>query len=178
MKMLLISWWHTVTSDWLITSGFLLWRNTDAISHHLKGSWSSRTHTATGTSPWVMILLRSVSDCLASNKGRVELKRTHSYYYHVQMAKFCTKKEWCDFLLRTTIDYHCERVQFDESFCGVILPTLRRFYILVILPWRPSQSESQRTGLPRKTVFFRWWKGLSLEETHAHNIILIHTFYM
>ena len=73
-------------------------------------------------------------DCLASNNGRIELKRTHSYYYQIQMAMFCTKKEWCDFLLCTTIDYHCKQVQFDESFCGAIFPTLRRFYILAILP--------------------------------------------
>ena len=73
-------------------------------------------------------------DCLAINNGRIELKRTHSYYYQIQMAMFCTKTEWCDFLLRTTIDYHCERVQLDESFCAAILSTLRRFYILAILP--------------------------------------------
>ena len=48
-------------------------------------------------------------DCLAINNGRIELKHTHSYYYQVQMAMFCTKKELCNFLLRTTIGYHCER---------------------------------------------------------------------
>ena len=73
-------------------------------------------------------------DCLAINNGRIELKHTHGYYYQVQMAMFCTKKAWCDFLLHTTIDYHCERVQFDKSFCDMVLPALRRFYILAILP--------------------------------------------
>ena len=73
-------------------------------------------------------------DCLAINGGRIKLKHSHSYYYQVQMAMFCTNTEWCDFILRTTIDYHCERVQFDESFCVTVLPTLRRFYMMAILP--------------------------------------------
>ena len=73
-------------------------------------------------------------DCLAINNGHIELKCTHSYYYQVQMAMFCTKREWCDFIIRTTIDYHCERVQFDESFCARLLPSLHRFYVTAILP--------------------------------------------
>ena len=73
-------------------------------------------------------------DCLAINNSCIELKRARSYYYQIQMAMSCTKKEWCNLLLRTTMDYHCEWVQFDVSFSGAILPTLRCFYILVILP--------------------------------------------
>ena len=74
-------------------------------------------------------------NCLAINGGRIKLKCTYSYYYQVQMAMFCTNTKWCDFILRTTIDYHCERVQFDESFMSHIsIPTLRRFYIMAILP--------------------------------------------
>ena len=105
-------------------------------------------------------------DCLAINNGHIELKRTHSYYYQVQMAKFCTKREWCDFILRTTIDYHCERVQFDESFMPDFSPlctgsTLRRFYLN--WPLKPSQSGNQRSGLPMKRAFFKRWRGLWLE---------------
>ena len=73
-------------------------------------------------------------DCLTFNNSNITLKRTHSFYYQVQMAMFCTKTKWCDFLLRTTVDYHCERVPLDESFCDALLPTLRRFYVLAILP--------------------------------------------
>ena len=72
-------------------------------------------------------------DCLAINNSHIELKHTHSYYYQVQMAMFCTKREWCDFILRTTIDYYFERVQIDESFCARLLPSLRRFYVTAIL---------------------------------------------
>ena len=50
------------------------------------------------------------------------------------MAMFCTKREWCDFILCTTIDYNCEQVQFNETFCARLLPSLRRFYVTAILP--------------------------------------------
>ena len=73
-------------------------------------------------------------DSLTINNGCIQLKRTHSYYYQVQMAMFYTKREWCDFILRTTIDYHCEWVQFDEYFCTRLLPSLRQFYVTAILP--------------------------------------------
>jgi len=73
-------------------------------------------------------------DCLLIENGHIQLKHTHSYYYQVQMAMFCTNTQWCDFLLRTTVDYHCERIQYNEAFCHKIIPTLRRFYIIAILP--------------------------------------------
>jgi len=72
-------------------------------------------------------------DCLVITNGRVQLKHTHSYYYQVQMAMFCMSRQWCDFFLRTTVDYHCERVAYNEAFCLDILPILRRF-IIAILP--------------------------------------------
>lgn len=72
--------------------------------------------------------------CLTINNGCKQLKSTHSYYYQVQMAMFCTKREWCDFFIRTTVDYHCERIEFDRSFCVSLLPKLRRFFFLAILP--------------------------------------------
>ena len=79
-------------------------------------------------------VLSKKCECLTINNGRIELKRTHSYYYQTQIAMFCTRTKWCDFFLRTTVDFHCERIPFDEPFCGSILPILRRFYILAILP--------------------------------------------
>ena len=73
-------------------------------------------------------------DCLSINNSHITLKRTHSFYYQVQVVVFCTKTKWYDFFFHTTVDYHCERVQFKESFCGIVLPTLRYFYVLAILP--------------------------------------------
>ena len=97
-------------------------------------------------------------DCLTINNGSVELKRTHSYYYQIQIAMFCTRTKWCDFFLRTTVDFHCERVPFDESFCSSILPILRRFYILAILPELTLKSKPIREPkdwVAEETVFLQ-----------------------
>ena len=83
-------------------------------------------------------------DCLFINNSLIQLKRTHSYHYQVQMAMFCTNTRWCDFLLRTTIDYHCEKVECNETFYLEIIPTLRRFYIVAILPELSLKGKSIR----------------------------------
>ena len=83
-------------------------------------------------------------DCLKIANGRIQLKRTHSYYYQVQVAMLCTNTQWCDFLLRTTVDFHCERVEYDEAFCIDMIPTLRRFYIIAILPELSLKGKSIR----------------------------------
>ena len=72
--------------------------------------------------------------CLVINNGTRSLKKTHDYYYQVQIAMFCTNTKWCDFFLRTTKDNHCERIILDEQMCYSILPKLREFYFCAILP--------------------------------------------
>ena len=87
-------------------------------------------------------------DCLSINNGCITLKHTHIFYYKVQMAMLGTKTKRWDFFLYITVNYHCEWVQFNESFCGSILPTFLRFYVLAILPeflfWRPSWFDRRR----------------------------------
>ena len=97
-------------------------------------------------------------DCLTINSGSVELKRTHSYCYQIQIAMFCTRTKWCDFFLRTTVDFHCERILFDESFCGNILPILRKFYILAILPeltLKAKPIQEPKDWVAEETVFLQ-----------------------
>ena len=83
-------------------------------------------------------------DCLEIKSGQVQLKHTHSYYYQVQMAIHCTNTQWYDFLLRTTVDFHCEWVEYDDVFCSGVIPTLRRFYIVAILPELSLKAKSIR----------------------------------
>ena len=74
--------------------------------------------------------------CLSYNStsGALSLKHSDTYYHQVQMAMFCTSKEWCDFVVRTTVDLHVERIRFDEAFCQSVLPKLRHFFFNSILP--------------------------------------------
>ena len=97
------------------------------------GWLSLRIPTATEILLFITLSLL-ISATVFINNCLIQLKRTHSYYYQVQMAMVCTNTRWCDFLLRTTVDYHCERVEYNETFCLEIIPILRRFYIITILP--------------------------------------------
>ena len=58
--------------------------------------------------------------CLAFKNNCLSLKHTHQCYYQVQVTMFCTKRKWCDFVVRTT-DLHIERIQFNPQFWMPVL---------------------------------------------------------
>ena len=66
--------------------------------------------------------------------GRLTLSHSHPYYYQIQAAMFCTKRTWCDFVVRTNKDLHIQRVSYREEFWKVVLPKLQSFYFDAILP--------------------------------------------
>ena len=72
--------------------------------------------------------------CLAEKKGLLHLKRTHSYFYQIQATMYCTGRRWCDFVVRTIVSLHVERVSFDEDFWKSSMLPLRKFYFTAILP--------------------------------------------
>ena len=72
--------------------------------------------------------------CLAESTNGLRLKRSHQYYYQVQAAMFCTKARWCDFVVRTNVDLHIERIPWDPQFWMSLLPRLHDFYFTAILP--------------------------------------------
>ena len=101
--------------------------------------------------------------CLEVNNGRIQLKCTHTYYYQVQLAMFCTTTQWCDFLLRTTVETTVREYSLSALQCSlpwgafIYLPFFQNFL------WRLSRSRSQKTGLPTKTASFRSWSILLVE---------------
>ena len=64
----------------------------------------------------------------------LRLKHSHQHYYQIQAAMFCTRVKWCDFVVRTNVDLHIERVPWDPQFWMSVLPKLRNFYFTAILP--------------------------------------------
>ena len=74
--------------------------------------------------------------CLTVNtqSSSLRLKKSHQYYYQIQAAMFCTRVKWCDFVVRTNVDLHMERVQWDPEFWMSVLPKLHSFYFTAILP--------------------------------------------
>ena len=73
--------------------------------------------------------------CLKKGEdGRLTLNHSHPYYYQIQATMFCTKRTWCDFVVRTNKDLYIERLSYREEFWKVVLPKLRSFYFDAILP--------------------------------------------
>lgn len=64
----------------------------------------------------------------------LRLKKSHPYYYQIQAAMFCTRVKWCDFVVRTNVDLHVERVQWDPQLWMSVLPKLHSFYFTAVLP--------------------------------------------
>ena len=47
----------------------------------------------------------------------------------------CTETQWCDFIVRTSIDFQLvERIRLDEEFCSSFIIKVREFYFNSILP--------------------------------------------
>ena len=78
------------------------------------------------------------SSCLEKHKEAGEvtytLKRRHEYYYQVQCQMYCSKVEWCDFVLRTNKDLHVQRIPWNPDWWKQQLPQLKEFYFDALLP--------------------------------------------
>ena len=86
------------------------------------------------------ILLRDAASaakdfCLTVNTqtSPLRLKHSHNYYYQIPAAMFCTRVKWCDFVVRTNVDLHVQRVPWDPQFWLSVLPKLHNFYFTAIL---------------------------------------------
>ena len=75
---------------------------------------------------------------MKGNKGNGEqtkqLDRNHDYYYQVQCQLYCTRRTWCDFVVRTRKDLYIERIYHDEQWWRTQLPKLETFFFKSLLP--------------------------------------------
>jgi hypothetical protein len=72
--------------------------------------------------------------CLGMADGKIQLKKTHNYYYQIQGCMATLNVSWCDFVVFTNIDLHVERIHFDNDFWHKIVPELSSFYSKYLLP--------------------------------------------
>ena len=72
--------------------------------------------------------------CLELFEETNRLKRSHSYYYQVQLQMYVTNRKYCDFYLCTTRDSFCERIQYDETFLMDAISKVKLVYEKLILP--------------------------------------------
>ena len=65
---------------------------------------------------------------LKSVNGNLALDSNHSYYYQVQGQLFCSKRQYCDFVIFTQKDLKVVTIAFDNDFVDQMLQKLMSFY--------------------------------------------------
>ena len=73
------------------------------------------------------------ASCLEVVDNKIALKKSHSYYYQVQMQLAVTGYSWCDFFLCTTKDSFQQKIYFDKSFWLVNKCKLEMFHSKVVV---------------------------------------------
>jgi hypothetical protein len=88
--------------------------------------------------------------CLCVKDDTLTLKHSHAYYYQIQAAMSCTGRKWCDFVVRTSVDIHVERINWNPDFWKDALHQLQKFYFTAILPELalPSLQLSLEVAIP------------------------------
>lgn len=79
-------------------------------------------------------LLHEKSSCVSECEGSLRLKKSHRYYYQIQVQLFVWKREYCDFVLWTCSEVHVERVKADKEFLLPLLHAAEGFFKTVLLP--------------------------------------------
>ena len=86
---------------------------------------------------------QSINDVLRDKKfylekanGKIQLKRSHKYYYQIQGQMFCTQLKRVDFVVyfRKNVPLYVETVTFDETFWQQILPHIEFFFRRAVVP--------------------------------------------
>ncbi|ELU16729.1 hypothetical protein CAPTEDRAFT_217374 [Capitella teleta] len=74
--------------------------------------------------------------CLEKDANSVlRLKRTHSYFFQVQVQMACTQRGYCDFVVwLSNTEVHIERIHYDDVFFQQHLSTAEAFFKTCILP--------------------------------------------
>lgn len=82
----------------------------------------------------VLTSKQRASFCLSGEGASMALKKSHAYYYQVQMQLAIMGLHWCDFVVWSSKGFFTTRVQFDSSFWSGIYPKLKNFHKNVLVP--------------------------------------------
>ena len=94
--------------------------------------------------------------CLKVNDGKMQLDKSHAYYFQVQAQIFVTKRAYCDFVVWTEeSELFVERIMPDPTMFQESMEKAKLFYKVAILPellakvytceLEPAQSSSTET---------------------------------
>ncbi|KAI3369476.1 hypothetical protein L3Q82_007694 [Scortum barcoo] len=82
------------------------------------------------------IALRSFIDCrfLSRQDGVLQLRKSHSYYWHIQGEMMVSGTSWCDLLVLSREDLLVQRIYRDTVMINVMKKKLDEFFFYYYLP--------------------------------------------
>lgn len=87
------------------------------------------------------------SSCLIKENDKVTLKKSHSYYYQVQMQIFVTKLKYCDFVIWSPNIFFKERILPDFEFFENEIQIALTFHAEVIMPELLGKYFTRKEGM-------------------------------
>ena len=72
--------------------------------------------------------------CCIKDKGTVQIKKSHAYYYQVQGQMGITGRKWCDFVVWTLKDMFIQRIEFDPLLWEEMKTKLEKFFVEGVVP--------------------------------------------
>ena len=85
------------------------------------------------------------TQCFHVNGGNLVLKKSHSYYFQVQLQLLITEAKYCDFILYSNAgDAHIERIYKDIKLQEIIVRSSKIFWSQVMIPEYFLMRISQR----------------------------------
>lgn len=87
------------------------------------------------------------SSCLCRENGKVTLKKSHSYYYQIQMQMFVTNLKYCDFVVWSPNIFFKERILADFEFFNKESPIAIKFHAEVIMPELLGKYFTRKEGM-------------------------------
>ena len=72
--------------------------------------------------------------CCQLENSTVVLKKQHDSYFQVQGQMAICSKQWCDFVIYTSVGISIQRIPFDPTVWTTMLVKLREFYFTSLVP--------------------------------------------
>lgn|SRR3990167_412376 len=67
-------------------------------------------------------------------KGGFYLKHSHDYYHQMQGCMYLLNMKWCEFVIRTEVDMHIERIHRNDTLINKMIAKFKELYIRFFLP--------------------------------------------
>ncbi|KAL1439196.1 hypothetical protein MTO96_047412 [Rhipicephalus appendiculatus] len=92
-------------------------------------------------------LLLGSSSFVTENKGALELRTAHRYFYQVQTQMYVWQRQYCDFVIWNKDDISIQRIAADQAFLAPHLDAAENFFCRVLLlelvaHWFTAQKEN------------------------------------